>query len=236
MESKKGIAMITQKQIRAWIPPAVETFKKYYPLPEDPPYRIINEYPDNPRSIMFTTPANEIFIVRSQVDYSKSSPRKCQQLFNHHYWHELGHVVSKIDSPKMSAIFWSEFASEVMSLKICKAENNTPMAVDLQALLDQSVNMEEFDPYALAHYFAGSLLNKNIYYEIIDGKTYKATIDPVISNLIANIKETLGHLIDPPGFWKITDEDLCLLENELIEIKAMMRIRRLTPDLQIPLP
>ena len=109
MESKKGIAMITQKQIRAWIPPALETFRKYYPLPEDPPYHIINEYPDNPRSIMFTTPENEIFIVRSQVDYSKSSPGKYRQLFNHHYWHELGHVVSKINSPKMSAIFWSEY-------------------------------------------------------------------------------------------------------------------------------
>lgn len=128
MESKKGIAMITQKQIRAWIPPALETFRKYYPLPEDPPYHIINEYPDNPRSIMFTTPENEIFIVRSQVDYSKSSPGKYRQLFNHHYWHELGHVVSKINSPKMSAIFWSEFAAEAMSLKICRAENNTPMA------------------------------------------------------------------------------------------------------------
>ena len=236
MVSKKGTAMITQKQIRAWIPPAVETFRKYYPLPEDPPYHIINEYPDNPRSIMFTTPENEIFIVRSQVDYSKSSPGKYQKLFNHHYWHELGHVISKINSPKMSAIFWSEFAAEAISLKICKAENNTPMAVNLQEPLDQSVNMDEFDPYALAHYFAGSLLNKNIFDVIIDGQKYTATIDPVIANLIANVEETLRHLIDPPDFWKITDSDLCLLDNELIEIKAMMRIRRLTPDLQTPLP
>ena len=116
--------MITVKQIREWIPAAVETFRKYYPLPAEPPYHIINKYPDNPRSIMFTTPSDEIFVVRSQVDYSRSSPKRSQQFFNHNYWHELGHVASKINSPKMSAIFWSEFIAEIMSLKICEAEKN----------------------------------------------------------------------------------------------------------------
>lgn len=109
--------MTTQKQIKEWIPAAVETFQRFMPCPQIPEIHILRENtlfkkraaiveriqskqknapPEGYSAIMEMIHGDmgDAILIRQKYITSPERSRRAEEEFSHYLWHELGHYVA----------------------------------------------------------------------------------------------------------------------------------------------
>lgn len=110
-------SMTTQKQIKEWIPAAVETFQRFMPCPQIPEIHILSENtlfkkraaiveriqskqknapPEGYSAIMEMIHGDmgDAILIRQKYITSPERSRRAEEEFSHYLWHELGHYVA----------------------------------------------------------------------------------------------------------------------------------------------